>query len=196
MNWLSAASCRRPNDPASLAPLQPLRKSQTAHSQPDRVVGCRHRYRAATCHRALPGPNSPLVSSRISPHDFAVRLTRCSSIAHPRPPHPAAHVRDDRETPLVRSGMAWDVPVIWVGCEADYFSVGDWTWQISLIRHDKSGFRRIGLSFGFDPMYGPAVRCKWFRRAGGGGLASMYPASDWSVLCSGPSWISARVRSD
>src|ERR1039457_1365686 len=27
------------------------------------------------------------------------------------------------------------------------------------------------------------------------GLASMYPASDWSVLCSGSSWISARVRS-
>src|SRR6266446_6376140 len=27
------------------------------------------------------------------------------------------------------------------------------------------------------------------------GLASMYPASDWSVLCSGPSWISARLRS-
>src|SRR4029077_17574559 len=27
------------------------------------------------------------------------------------------------------------------------------------------------------------------------GLASMYPASDWGVLCSGPSWISARVRS-
>ena len=27
------------------------------------------------------------------------------------------------------------------------------------------------------------------------GLASMYPASDWSGLCSGPSWISARLRS-
>jgi hypothetical protein len=27
------------------------------------------------------------------------------------------------------------------------------------------------------------------------GLASMYPASDWSMWCSGPSWISARVRS-
>ena len=27
------------------------------------------------------------------------------------------------------------------------------------------------------------------------GLASMYPASDWSALCSGPSWISARLRS-
>src|SRR3984893_14832345 len=45
-------------------------------------------------------------------------------------------------------------------------------------------------------MHGPAVRCKrvssiW-RTCG---LASMYPASDWSVLCSEPSWISARVRS-
>src|SRR5262249_31990275 len=27
------------------------------------------------------------------------------------------------------------------------------------------------------------------------GLASMYPACDWSLLRSGPSWISARVRS-
>jgi len=27
------------------------------------------------------------------------------------------------------------------------------------------------------------------------GLASMYPASDWSVFCSGPPWISARGRS-
>jgi hypothetical protein len=27
------------------------------------------------------------------------------------------------------------------------------------------------------------------------GLASMYPACDWSVFCSGPSWISARLRS-
>jgi hypothetical protein len=27
------------------------------------------------------------------------------------------------------------------------------------------------------------------------GLASMYPAFDWSSLCSGPSWVSARVRS-
>ncbi len=27
------------------------------------------------------------------------------------------------------------------------------------------------------------------------GLASMYPALDWSALCSWPSWKSARVRS-
>ena len=44
-------------------------------------------------------------------------------------------------------------------------------------------------------MYGPAARCKRFRQPGRCGLASMYPVSDWSVLCSGPSWISARVRS-
>jgi hypothetical protein len=32
-----------------------------------------------------------------------------------------------------------------------------------------------------DPMYGPAVRCKRFCRSWRCGLASMYPASDWSV---------------
>src|SRR5260370_28754655 len=46
------------------------------------------------------------------------------------------------------------------------------------------------------PMYGPAVRCKrtssCWRMCG---LSSMYPAFDWSLLRSGPSWISARVRS-
>ena len=45
------------------------------------------------------------------------------------------------------------------------------------------------------PMYGPAVRCKRFSSIRQYGLASMYPTSDWSVLCSGPSWISARMRS-
>ena len=33
----------------------------------------------------------------------------------------------------------------------------------------------------FDPMYGPAVRCKRFPRSGECGLASMYPVSDWSL---------------
>jgi len=41
-------------------------------------------------------------------------------------------------------------------------------------------------------LYGPAVRCKRFHRPGWCGLALLYPASDWSV-CSGPSWISARM---
>ena len=35
-------------------------------------------------------------------------------------------------------------------------------------------------------MYGPAVRCKRFVDLVASGLASMYPASDWSI-CSGPS---------
>ena len=34
-------------------------------------------------------------------------------------------------------------------------------------------------------MYGPAVRCKRFRQPGRCGLASMYPASDWSVCALG-----------
>ena len=46
----------------------------------------------------------------------------------------------------------------------------------------------------FDPMYGPAVRSKRFIDQVVSGLASMYPAFDWSIR-SGPSWISARVRS-
>src|SRR5712691_8060490 len=45
-------------------------------------------------------------------------------------------------------------------------------------------------------LYGPAVRRKRFSSIWRiCGLASMYPASDWSELCSGPPWISARVRS-
>ena len=47
----------------------------------------------------------------------------------------------------------------------------------------------------FDPMYGPAVRCKKFRRIGGGGLASMYPAFDWSHLLRAIMDISARAFS-
>jgi hypothetical protein len=34
------------------------------------------------------------------PHDFAVRFKRPRQKRHQRPPHPAANVRDDRETPL------------------------------------------------------------------------------------------------
>jgi hypothetical protein len=34
-------------------------------------------------------------------------------------------------------------------------------------------------------LYGPAVRCKRFRQPGRCGLASMYPASDWSVCALG-----------
>jgi len=42
-------------------------------------------------------------------------------------------------------------------------------------------------------MYGPDVRSKRFVDQVVSGLASMYPAFDWSIF-TGPSWISARVR--
>ncbi len=45
---------------------------------------------------------------------------------------------------------------------------------------------------GVGTTYGPAVRRKRTYRVGG--LASMYPAFDRSVLHSWPSWISARWR--
>src|SRR5947209_9329034 len=46
---------------------------------------------------------------------------------------------------------------------------------------EDNGLVILILSFvEFDPMYGPAVRCKRFPRSGGCGLASMYPVSDWS----------------
>ena len=60
------------------------------------------------------------------PHDFAVRLGAVRQKrrrVHRIPPH----VRDDRETPLVWDGIGRNKPVIWVGCEADYFCIDDWT---------------------------------------------------------------------
>jgi hypothetical protein len=38
--------------------------------------------------------------------------------------------------------MAENKPVIWVACEADYFSRDDWTGQISLKWREKSGCTR------------------------------------------------------
>ena len=70
------------------------------------------------------------------------------------------------------------------------------------IENDLRGtLRNFGLKVGMigkamsanNPMYGPAERCKRFCQPGRCGLASMYPVSDWS-MCSGPSWISARMR--
>src|SRR6516165_4724828 len=45
------------------------------------------------------------------------------------------------------------------------------------------------------PLYGPAVRCKRFPRSWRCGLASMYPASDWSMWLQALMDISARVNS-
>jgi hypothetical protein len=42
------------------------------------------------------------------------------------------NVRDDRDTPLLRAGMAQVLGLIWVSREEDSFFARDWTGQISL----------------------------------------------------------------
>jgi hypothetical protein len=57
----------------------------------------------------------------------------------------------------------------------------------------KSLFEAVRAAFDPDVWSGRALQ-EDFVELTVSGLASMYPASDWSI-CSGPSWISARVRS-
>jgi hypothetical protein len=97
------------------------------------------------------------------PHDFAVRinaarLVRLSrsltnlfalrSHAHAtssRPPHPALHVRDDRDTPLL-SEAGWREASTYFGkTEVKYFSREDWTAQITLNRLANFDFARTGF---------------------------------------------------
>jgi hypothetical protein len=71
------------------------------------------------------------------PHDFAVRSKHLSSARRrwltgnppchhvacptlPRPSHPVPYVRDDRDTPLFRDGMARVLEVIWVRWQAKF----------------------------------------------------------------------------
>jgi len=53
----------------------------------------------AICARHIHRLDASVEASR--PHDFAVRFMRHSSKAPKRPPHPALHVRDDCDTPLI-----------------------------------------------------------------------------------------------
>jgi hypothetical protein len=57
-----------------------------------------------------------------------------------------------------------------------------------------SRLRPLTSEFDPDVWSGRALQVD-FAELAVSGLASMYPAFDWSVCCSGPSWISARVRS-
>jgi len=64
-----------------------------------------------SCHRHPRDAECVFASLNISvemsgPHDLAVHEQRASSCAPPRPPHPASHVRDDRDTPLYWSETA------------------------------------------------------------------------------------------
>ena len=53
--------------------------------------------------------------------------------------------------------------------------------SVSLSGGEADSICSVGDLPSVTPMYGPAVRCKRFRRSGGCGLASMYPVSDWSL---------------
>ena len=50
---------------------------------------------------------------------------------HRRPPHPAAHVRDDRETPLMWDGTAKNIHLICISEKQKYFREGGWTGRAS-----------------------------------------------------------------
>src|ERR1700733_11979767 len=66
--------------------------------------------------------------------DFrAMENPPCNALRDDAAASTASHpnVRDDRDTPLARDGMARDTPVIWVGRTAEYFSSEGWTGQIS-----------------------------------------------------------------
>jgi hypothetical protein len=76
------------------------------------------------------------------PHDFAVRIERCSSSAPIRPPHSEPNVRDDRDTPLPRGRNGAFLNLIWVNREPKYFFGQDWTGSISLIRFNKFAGKR------------------------------------------------------
>jgi hypothetical protein len=81
------------------------------------------------CHRHPADYSAKLDTSvgASGPHDFSVRVSAVRPWRHPRPPHPAPNVYDDRETPLRGNGTAGDIEVIWVNREAEYFCRGGWT---------------------------------------------------------------------
>ena len=59
------------------------------------------------------------------PHAFSVRLKRPRQKRHQRPPHPAANVRDDRETPLKWRRDGGHIRLIWVGPQALFPKIGN-----------------------------------------------------------------------
>jgi hypothetical protein len=76
-------------------------------------------------HTSLPSAPAPLVSRH-----------RASTASR-------ANVRDDRETPLYRDGMAEVMDLIWGWLEAESFFGQDWTGRIDLIPFNNFVFTRM-----------------------------------------------------
>ncbi len=79
---------------------------------------------------------SPSTSSAVRPQRYQ------------RLPHPAPNVRDDRETPLQRDGMARDIDLIRVRREQENFCNRDWTTRITLMVLAVLSSRRTPEIFG------------------------------------------------
>jgi hypothetical protein len=63
----------------------------------------------------------------------------------PRPSHPALHVDDVRNAPLIERGTARVLDLICPTAQGKYFSRGDWTTQITLKSRAKLDFTRRGF---------------------------------------------------
>jgi hypothetical protein len=81
------------------------------------------------CHRRLADDSAKLDASvgASGPHDFAVRVSAVRLWRHPRPPHPAAYVRDDRETPLCLGRDDFALFLFLPNGKAKNFCRRDWT---------------------------------------------------------------------
>jgi hypothetical protein len=75
-----------------------------------------------SCHRRLANCFAKLDASvgASGPYDFAVRQKRSRLQHYRRPPHPAPHVRDDRETPLVQERDKMATTLVLPGRQANF----------------------------------------------------------------------------
>ena len=88
-----------------------------------------------SCHRHLADTSAKLDASveASGPHDFAVHPARVRLARLKRPPHPALHVRDDRERPSCEAGQRGLVEMICPTGKTKYFLAEDWTLESALI---------------------------------------------------------------
>jgi len=61
------------------------------------------------------------------PHDFAVRIGRTRLTPPIRPSHPASHVRDDRDTPLLMEAGWMKTSTNFRKTEEKYFTAEGWS---------------------------------------------------------------------
>jgi hypothetical protein len=92
------------------------------------------------------------------PHGFAVRACRARLAQPARPSHPASHVRDDRDTPLFRSGTGEDIHLICVSEKEKYFSKCHLTRFRKIGRSGKSSIRGQGALAGIPSMIRKSVK--------------------------------------